>query len=135
MINLDKLQALSDAATPGPWTHAASSEAGDCHYIHGPIYADDMDLVVYAECERADAEFIAAARTAVPELIKGILPLLAAVERVRAIHAPLDAVNLTPRHGRMTQVCIGCGQDDGNWNQYPCPTIRALDETKEASRD
>jgi hypothetical protein len=30
-------------------------------------------------------------------------------------------------HERLVKVCSGCGTDDGNWQRWPCPTIRALD--------
>jgi hypothetical protein len=51
----------------------------------------------------------------------------AAMDRVRAIHEPVDAVNYHGGTPRRVQVCSGCGTDDGNWQHYPCPTIRALD--------
>lgn len=51
----------------------------------------------------------------------------AALERVRAIHQPLEALNV--RHGRRQKVCTGCGTDDGNWQLWPCPTVRALGVT------
>ena len=53
--------------------------------------------------------------------------LRATVARVRAIHEPIDAVmNPGPRE-RIVKVCTGCGTDDGNWQRWPCPTVRALD--------
>jgi len=50
----------------------------------------------------------------------------AAIARVREIHQPVDALNVAI--GKVQQVCTGCGKDDGNWETWPCPTIRALDE-------
>lgn len=47
------------------------------------------------------------------------------VVRVRAVHAPIDAVHEPT--GRHRQVCTGCGTDAGNWQPWPCPTVRALD--------
>lgn len=52
--------------------------------------------------------------------------LRAAIERVRAVHEPVDAMHYGSRTSRLVQVCMGCGQDDGNWQQWPCPTIRAI---------
>lgn len=57
-----------------------------------------------------------------------IADLEARIDRVRQLHQPIDALNM--RHhpnGRLTRVCSGCGTDDGNWQLWPCPTIRALD--------
>lgn len=48
------------------------------------------------------------------------------IERVRQIHTPIDALNVAI--GKVQQVCTGCGKDDGNWEIWPCPTIRALEE-------
>ncbi|MES9516471.1 hypothetical protein ACIQYW_18495 [Rhodococcus erythropolis] len=54
--------------------------------------------------------------------------LVAAVERVQALHTPINAADYGVRNrGAITQVCTGCGQDDGNWQYWPCPTIRALE--------
>lgn len=49
-------------------------------------------------------------------------------DRVREVHQPIEALNMRhhPR-GQLTRVCSGCGTDDGNWQTWPCPTIRALD--------
>ena len=54
----------------------------------------------------------------------------AAMDRVRAIHSPVDAVNYHGGTPRQTRVCAGCGTDDGNWQIWPCPTIRALEGDK-----
>ena len=51
---------------------------------------------------------------------------LDALEAVLKIHAPIDALNMRYRGGRVQQVCTGCGTDDGNWNHWPCPTVRAI---------
>ena len=67
----------------------------------------------------ADAAFIADARTRLPQA-------LAALQAVLDMHAPIDALNMRYRGGRVQQVCTGCGTDDGNWNRWPCPTVRAI---------
>ena len=62
------------------------------------------------------------------ELITIATALVAAVERVQALHTPINAADYGVRNrGAITQVCTGCGQDDGNWQYWPCPTIRALE--------
>lgn len=49
--------------------------------------------------------------------------LRAQVQRAKDVHQPIDAIHET--RGEM-QVCAGCGTDNGNWQRWPCPTIRAL---------
>ena len=73
----------------------------------------------------AHAEFIANARTDLPRL-------LAAVRAVEAVHELIDALNV--RINRTQKVCTGCGTDDGNWQVWPCPTIRAITEALEGDR-
>lgn len=52
---------------------------------------------------------------------------LAIIARIREVHAPIDAVHYAGTRQTMRQVCTGCGTDDGNWQVWPCPTIRALE--------
>ena len=51
----------------------------------------------------------------------------AKLSRVTAVHTPTNALMNPGRNERVVEVCTGCGTDDGNWQIYPCPTIRALD--------
>jgi hypothetical protein len=53
--------------------------------------------------------------------------LHAAVTGVLRIHTPVDAVMYSGSRQHLVQVCAGCGQDDGNWQRWPCPTIKALE--------
>lgn len=50
---------------------------------------------------------------------------LARIQAVRDVHQPLDALHTNT--GRVRKVCTGCGTDDGNWQVWPCPTIRAIE--------
>lgn len=84
MLDLERLEELAKAATPGPW--AAEYEVADDWYcVTGTGYFDGGTYMVcphVATVEsggQADAEFIVAARVAIPELI----------ERVRALEAAL----------------------------------------------
>lgn len=92
------------------------------------------ELVRALDDERADvAELTVALREANDArfaLVAHIERLHEAVKRVKALHEPIDALNV--RHDRMQKVCTGCGTDDGNWQTWPCPTIRAI--TSEADR-
>ena len=60
-------------------------------------------------------------------LVAEVRELRAKVERVREVHEPIDAMLNPGRHERVVKVCTGCGTDDGNWQRWPCPTIRELD--------
>lgn len=50
----------------------------------------------------------------------------AKLARVSGVHTPTNALMNPGRHERVVEVCTGCGTDDGNWQIFPCPTIRAL---------
>lgn len=98
----------------------------DLHHVYGPmnvVIAGNYEYEDGGIIEHQDAEFIAACREWVPDAIRRI-------EAVREIHQPIKALNTRYQGGKLTQVCTGCGQDNGNWNQWPCPTIRALDGDK-----
>lgn len=68
----------------------------------------------------------------VAESVDLLTPNTRVVDAVRKIHGPIDALNTRYPGGRMTQVCTGCGTDDGNWQTWPCPTIRAVDAALKA---
>ena len=52
--------------------------------------------------------------------------LRAVIAEVEKVHEPIDALMYSGANSRVVKVCTGCGTDDGNWQRYPCPTIRAL---------
>ena len=56
-----------------------------------------------------------------------VVELEAQIDRVRKVHEPVEAMNYGHRRPQLTNVCSGCGTDAGNWQMYPCPTIRALE--------
>jgi len=72
-VNLKQMRELVDKATPGEWsTHRFDSESGHIH-----ISVEDAKMQQVAFCHedihpktyKADAKFIAASRTMVPELL------------------------------------------------------------------
>lgn len=132
MTDLDALEAVARAATPGEWepyqVHHTRSEAGYCAVEVG----DTEVRIARFEGGWFDAEHIA---TFDPPTVLALIAklreaeavstkLAAAAGRARALHKPTEALNV--RYGRKQQVCTGCGTDDGNWQTWPCPTIRAL---------
>ena len=57
--------------------------------------------------------------------------LLAALEACLTVHQPIDAAMYAGIEPRKVQICTGCGQDDGNWQRYPCPTVAAIENALE----
>ena len=110
MMDVEHTKALEAAATPGPWaTTPPNSNSGWLgNYwsigteVDGLLERFTGDSGGALDNTQADAAFIAHARTAVPALV-------AAVERVQALHTPDDSF------------CTECHQI------YPCDTRRALE--------
>lgn len=73
---LDRWEALANAATPGPWVLVDRDILGG-YEVHAP---DDWTVFGYNGPERTDAAFIAAARDAVPALIAEVRRLRGLVE-------------------------------------------------------
>jgi len=67
-----EVKALAEAATPGPWyvvEHRFEDYTGVCTKNRDRITGNGRGYPYDPGCSRADAEFIAAAREAVPALI------------------------------------------------------------------
>ena len=126
---LDQAAERIDAATEGPWEvlEDSNQQPAGCGPIMEQLIVAGEDAVLDwgNGTRKADAEFIAHAREDLPRL-------LAAVRAVEAVHEPIDALNV--RINRIQKVCTGCGTDDGNWQVWPCPTIRAITEALEGER-
>lgn len=107
-MTLDELQKLCDAATPGPWTHHRQQHCPqiNCHEIElrtrhgGALYRSTS----YGLME-VDGEFISAARTEMPKLIKRVHDLRHLLKRASNFIDPdagrqpaqdvLDEINTT----------------------------------------
>ena len=122
---LDRGCTIADQATEGPWE---AYEDSDVQYAGYPPIAENLVYAGAVETPiidwgngstKADAEFIADARTRLPQALNALQAVLEA-------HAPIDALNTQYTNGRIPHVCTGCGQDDGRWNYWPCPTVRAI---------
>lgn len=82
-MDLDAIRARCDAATPGPWmVFEGAYPYGEGYVIESPadLVAGNFDHEEGGIIRKEDAEFIAAARTDVPEL-------LAEIERLRGLGA------------------------------------------------
>lgn len=83
---VERAKAALEGATPGPWE--ATWEDADKWWsvTAGPIDNMVCPEVTTVDGRPADAEFIAQARTLVPELVAEVERLRAGIERVRAEH-------------------------------------------------
>lgn len=83
-----KLRALVEKATPGPWDTDGSTSvgAGEEWLAHLTAYDDGSSLAQ----ARADAAFIAAARDAVPALLDRLAAVEAKNERLEAVEGRLS---------------------------------------------
>lgn len=78
---------------------------------------------IRARLDAADTQVIEGTLRDAP-ILDDVRWLLDAVDEVRRIHEPVEALEV--RSQRVGNVCAGCGTDDGNWVAWPCPTLRAL---------
>ena len=121
---LDHTQKLDQAATPGPWVWSEPDPEWTGDYYG--VWERDEDMPPVAathapgEYGKADAEWIAHARTALPAAV-------AALRAVADLHQPDDG-------GHCTECLIGHDGDSftaGNpvYDAWPCATITAIQDT------
>lgn len=115
---LNRLQALCDAATPGPWW--VSDDGLNDVWNGEEEFAENLiapGCVRHGEAPseriRADQDFIAAARTALPELIAEVRRLRAegeasTISAWRAYHSLATATGQCSRH--IDSRCLGCAE-------------------------
>ncbi|MFH8380672.1 hypothetical protein ACH4E7_06980 [Kitasatospora sp. NPDC018058] len=99
-LDLDAIQARADAATDGPWTVDDSEIEADIIAASGWIARTDSE---FSE-DRANAEFIAAARTDVEQLLARVRELEAETERLRDVLKRTRALAETD-----PPTCADCG--------------------------
>ena len=97
---LDELEALANAATPGPWK-LITSRVGPASPHHAPkvdhaVMSNGGPVVAFGiHSQRADPRFIAAAREAVPKLIARVRVLEDMLDQMEALldEPPCDHCN------------------------------------------
>ena len=100
MIDIDKLEALDKAATPGPWTYlpirSGTMSVNRGWALRGPdtrrIFWDDTGSGCDIEGDDADIDFVLTLRNALPEL-------LAEVRRLRKVHLAAKLLLDEPNYG------------------------------------
>ena len=123
-IDLEEIKGRLAAATPGHWMHGHRHEA---HWVDTKPDLTVLEICdVDSETAYADAELITNAPADIAALIAEVERLQAQIGVVRTLHEPIEALNTTVN--RVQKVCLGCGQDNGNWQNWPCPTTRALED-------
>ena len=109
-LDLDAIQARADAATPGPWCTDSWEIYQGTEYVAGAEWIGETcrGRVDGLAQDRADAEFVAAARTDVPAL-------LAEVRRLRASVAELERPAVEAKRNEIrqsfTEIAAQCEQD------------------------
>ena len=107
-MDREQIRARAEAATPGPWTHYHEDGDDDCEF-----YCPSIDGVTVPGhryptwlIDATNADFIAHARTDIPDL-------LAAIGRVLALHEQAaDSEGV---------FCEHCSYE------WPCETVRAVE--------
>lgn len=127
---LDERDRIEQAATEGEWRAEKhidfSYEPGYSVYLapaDGGVFGADGDIGW--ACTKADAAYIADARTSLPKAA-------AALRAVLELHQPVNALNM--RTNRVQPVCSerSCGQENGDFMAWPCPTVRAIEKAFES---
>ena len=119
MNRLDKIEARANAATDGPWEGIRYPDG-----LLGRVIASDELGVCIAEDfpDDADAEFIAHARTDVPDMA-------AALRAVLEIHqdgGESQGYTDTGTYDFMPHCCTECGSLGEYGVPWPCATVTAI---------
>lgn len=108
MIDLDELEHLCGAATPGPWADGSAMCCPDMGWVEGPkgrVCSMDGPKRTHS-IDANDAAFIAATRNAMPALIRELRAARACIEEIRRISGPTRTIVTGPleAYDRTTQV-------------------------------
>jgi hypothetical protein len=123
---LTEIELRAAAATSGPWQMLSECPPGEHHHDWDEIWVGTSDRATIAVVgERytaapAEAEFIAHARTDVPDLVVEVRRLRAERDAALALHQPTE-------DQYTDQWCAECG---GGWE---CATVRALSPVAETA--
>ena len=119
---LDRTQAITDQATAGPWSFFADTrlDGMPVYRIGSNETGEDIGSVPryrHSDDGEREAEFIAHARTALPQAV-------AALRAILGLHVKV----VTDRHiAGPTAVCEPCSEDR-MFAVWPCPTVTAITE-------
>ena len=113
MNRLDKIEARANAATEGPW-----------NVFVGRIDHPGRSLVAvaYDVAREEDAEFIAHARTDMPDMAAALRAVLEIHQDGGESQGYLD----DGHYGDIPHCCTECGSLGEYGVPYPCPTVTAI---------
>jgi hypothetical protein len=96
-LDLDRIEARAEAATPGPWFAKENDLIGGWCVMPVDDVPSNGVYEVADFAHREAAEFIAAARTEVPALVAWVRALEAEVQQLQEQNGRLEAWRATPR--------------------------------------
>ena len=114
MNRLNEIEARANAATEGPWD-----------LIGGGEYVTPVGIMVAPDdggVNGADAEFIAHARTDMPDMAAALRAVLEIHQDGGESQGYLDDGS----YGDMPHCCTECGSLGEYGVPYPCPTVTAI---------
>ncbi|WP_372352665.1 hypothetical protein [Streptomyces sp. KL116D] len=95
-LDLDAIEARATAATPGPWCTDSWEIYKGAEYEAGAEWLGETCRAGEMDDSRADAEFVAHARTDVPALIAEVRRLRAADDRASSAYAYFESLRSSP---------------------------------------
>ena len=122
---LDEARALADQATEGTWEAYADSDyqpAGCPPIIEHLVYAGAVETPIINwgnGSTKADATFIADARTRLPQALN-------ALQAVLDLHKPEEYDGYP--HSPDGVMCAVCLTEYNEYEEWPCPTVQAIQE-------
>ena len=130
MNRLNEIEARANAATEGPWEAFgtvidAITGPGDCRGCSGILSPAHEPACYYSEIAGAgeqDAEFIAHARTDVPDMAAALRAVLEIHQDGGESQGYLDDGS----YGDLPNCCTECGSLGEYGVPYPCPTVTAI---------
>lgn len=106
---LDEIRALTNAATPGPWVRLSTGHGMDQFHTHRIVLNGDFDSLPWTA---ADYDFVAAARTLVPQLLE---------------HIEAQQETLTKASALAEQLLEAApGAPSGGWSDEECELLAEL---------
>lgn len=117
MTRIDEIRERLDKATPGPWEVDTDGSGGS-----GIFFDDEHMKPVCLYAKSGDADLIANAPA-------DLAWCLAKLDAIRALHKPFEwSFGEGPVQSCAECARLGASEEEAS---YPCPTIRALNDTKE----
>ena len=130
MIDLDELEKLAEAATPGTWDAVLHAHGTGVENDDEQLFIEQYGLTYAAN--PSDALFIAAANPqAVLELVERVWQAEARIAEAAKLHrnaGPSQGYDSRFRggYGMLGDCCATCGSHGEYGVEWPCPTAVAL---------